>query len=430
MKLAIVDHALVDLNGHHYEYDGALAAAGYARGLAVTVLSNRAYDGPIHEFEILPWFGQGYYDLTSGGFARRLAYRGLSALPTRLARPLQDGARLLWNQRHRRRDTTHDSFGRDFLAACERLDLGPNDHALIHTIGVDELDALVDILAQTNRAWPWIHLQLVRRIEEFGAGRPRERRPAAVLGRLLAGPAAGRVRFYSDTAELADVYGVMTGRPVGVLPIAFRHDLILAAVAAAPARVPARPITIGYLGNARLEKGFQHLPDLVEQLTGRFGWAGKVRFHFQSPFNIPDGEPGIGIARARLGAFPVEMVTLEDRVLTTEEYYRMLAGIDVLVLPYDGARYDIRSSGILVQARVAGTPMVAPEGSWIARQAPAPAGEAFQGPGDLAAALDRLLRRYDAARTAARADALVWRAEQSPARYLDRLLTGTEKYDG
>ena len=398
MKLAIVDHALVDLNGHHYEYDGALAAAGRARGLAVAVLSNRAYGGPTHEFEILPWFGQGYYDLTSGGLARRLAYRGLSVLPAGLARPLQDGVRRLWNQRHRRRNTACDSFGRDFLAACTRLELGPNDHALIHTVGVDELDALVETLTRTDRAWPWIHLQLVRRIEEFGAGRPRERRPAAVLARLLAGPAAGRIRLYSDTAELAAAYGILTGRPVGVLPIAFRHDLILGAVASAPARDPAAPITIGYLGNARQEKGFQHLPDLVEQLTGRFGWAGKVRFHFQSPFNIPDGEPGIGIARARLGAFPADLVTLEDRVLTTEQYYRMLAGIDVLVLPYDGARYDVRSSGILVQARVAGTPMVAPEGSWIARQAPAPAGEAFQDPTDLAAALDRLLRRYDAAR--------------------------------
>lgn len=426
MKLAIVDHALVDLNGHHYEYDGALAAAGRARGLAVTVLSNRAYRGPTHEFEILPWFGQGYYDLTSGGFARRLAYRALSALPAKFARPLQDGVRLVWNQRHRRRRTADDSFGRDFLAACERLGLGPDDHALIHTVGVDELDALAGILARTDRAWPRVHLQLVRRIEEFGAGRPLQRRPAAVLGRLLAGPAAGRIRLYCDTAELADTYGALTGRPVGVLPIAFRHDLILAAVAAAPAKAPGAPITIGYLGNARLEKGFQHLPDLVEQLTGRLGWAGKVRFHFQAPFNIPAGEPGIGIARARLGAFPADLVTLEDRVLTTEQYYAMLAGIDVLVLPYDGARYDIRSSGVLVQARVAGTPMAAPEGSWIARQAPAPAGEAFRGPSDLAPALDRLLCRYDAARAAAAADALVWQAEQSPARYLDRLLTATE----
>ena len=422
MKLAIVDHALVDLNGHHYEYDGALAAAAGARGLAVTVLANRAYAGPTDEFEILPWFGQGYYDLTSGGAARRLAYRALSTLPPALARRLQDGVRLVWNQRHRRRGPAQGSFGRDFFAACERLALGPGDHALIHTIGVDELDALAETLNAGGRAWPMIHLQLVRRIEEFGAGRPRERRPAAVLARLLGGPASARIRLYSDTAELAAAYGALTGRPVAVLPIAFRHDLILAAVAAAPARPPGAPLTIGYLGNARLEKGFQHLPDLVEDLTGRLGWAGRVRFHFQSPFNIPDGEPGIGIARSRLAAFPPGLVALEDRVLTTEQYYAMLAGIDVLVLPYDGARYDIRSSGILVQARVAGTPIVAPAGSWIARQAPAPAGEAFGAPGDLADALDRLLRRYDQAKAAAAADALAWRAEQSPADYLRRLL--------
>ena len=425
MKLAIVDHALVDLNGHHYEYDGALAAAGHARGLTVTVLSNRAYDGPTHEYEILPWFGQGYYDLTSGGRARRLAYRALSALPNRVARRLQDGVRLVWNQRHRRRRTADDSFGRDFLAACDRLDLGPEDHALIHTIGVDELDALVEVLGRTDRAWPWIHLQLVRRVEEFGAGRPRERRPEAVLARLNACPAAARIRFHSDTEELAAIYRTLTGQPVGVLPIAFRHDLILAAVAAAPSRPADAPIIVGYLGNARLEKGFQHLPDLVEQVTGRLGWGGKVRFRFQSPFNIPAGEPGIGVARARLGGFPAELVALDDRVLTTEQYYRMLAEIDVLVLPYDSQRYDIRSSGILVQARVAGKPMVAPEGSWIARQAPAPAGEAFRNPGDLADALGRLLARYEAARQAALADALVWRAEQSPERYLDRLLAAT-----
>ncbi|HEV2673834.1 MAG TPA: hypothetical protein VGV37_04785 [Aliidongia sp.] len=425
MKLAIVDHALVDLNGHHYEYDGALAAAGRARDLAVTVLANRAYDGPTHEFEILPWFGQGYYDLTSGGRARRLAYRALSALPNRVARKLQSGVRLVWNQRHRRRRTADDSFGRDFLTACERLGLGADDHVLIHTIGVDELDALVGVLTSADRAWPWIHLQLVRRVEELGAGRPRERRPEAVLARLNASPVAAGVRYHSDTEELAAIYGALMGRPVGVLPIAFRHDLILAALAAAPPRSATAPITVGYLGNARLEKGFQHLPDLVEQITGRLGWAGKVRFHFQSPFNIPDGEPGIGAARARLAAFPAGLVALDDRVLTTGQYYGLLAEIDVLVLPYDGARYDIRSSGILVQARVAGKPMVAPEGSWIARQAPAPAGEAFRNADDLADALGRLLERYEAARRAAASDALVWRAEQSPERYLDRLFEAT-----
>src|SRR5207249_3906205 len=74
---------------------------------------------------------------------------------------------------------------------------------------------------------------------------------------LNAASANTAVRFHTDTRRLADDYGRVCGAEFAVLPIPVNPRL-------RPSnREPSFPLTVTYLGDARAEKGYELLPDLV-----------------------------------------------------------------------------------------------------------------------------------------------------------------------
>ena len=61
-------------------------------------------------------------------------------------------------------------------------------------------------------------------------------------------------------------------------------------------------------------------------------------------------------------------VELIDRFLPSTEYDDLIAGCDLILLPYDADQYRSRLSAIFVDATCAGVPVVVPEGTWMSRQ--------------------------------------------------------------
>ncbi len=51
--------------------------------------------------------------------------------------------------------------------------------------------------------------------------------------------------------------------------------------------------------------------------------------------------------------------------LTSEQYRQLILKSDVILLPYDAREYQARSSGIFIEALVAGVPCIAPQGTWM-----------------------------------------------------------------
>ena len=117
----------------------------------------------------------------------------------------------------------------------------------------------------------------------------------------------------------------------------------------AASRRPGDPLTIVYLGDAREEKGYQHLPQALAYLWKDYVSPGRVRFVLQSNFNTPGRRAGHprGIAEPR--RFSRHDPRRTSRC-SRPEYYEILADSDIVLIPYSAQRYRYRSSGVLVEA--------------------------------------------------------------------------------
>jgi len=129
-----------------------------------------------------------------------------------------------------------------------------------------------------------------------------------------------------------------------------------------------RPLRAVYIGDARREKGYHHLPHVIQDLWSDYVETGKVKFALQSNYNVHGGEPEAVIARCQLEQFPSGPVRLLKEPLSSADYEALLLSGDIHLLLYDTANYYARSSGILVEALSAGAPVLVPAGSWLARQ--------------------------------------------------------------
>lgn len=174
--------------------------------------------------------------------------------------------------------------------------------------------------------------------------------------------AGARIAFFTDTDELTAQYNRLGAFRFRTGPIPHTH------LPVERAADPARPLRLIYIGDARKEKGFPHLPHLIHRLWQDYVETGRATFHFQANYNIPQGEPEAVIARTRMEGWPAAKVELIGQPLTSEQYRRFLLSGDINLLLYDTANYYARSSGILVESLTAGVPVLVPAGTWLARQ--------------------------------------------------------------
>jgi glycosyltransferase involved in cell wall biosynthesis len=177
--------------------------------------------------------------------------------------------------------------------------------------------------------------------------------------RMAASPVRERFMLMADSRELQQEFGRISPIPVGLLPIPHCGEIPVAAK-----RDRARDVRFAFVGEARTDKGFHLLPDLVLALESRA--ACPLRFSIQG--YSPDHQDVVaGTARDRLEQF--EQVDLIPDALTDEEYKALIADADVIILPYLQRHYHAQTSGIFAEAMSAGTPTIVPSGTWMATQA-------------------------------------------------------------
>src|SRR5262249_5083545 len=109
------------------------------------------------------------------------------------------------------------------------------------------------------------------------------------LQRAIAGH---RVYFYTDTDALTAQYNSLQIFSLATLPIPIAEQYHQPR----PQDSKHKPLQIAYVGDARPEKGYQHLPKIVEDLWAKYVAPGKVDFAIQSNFNVPEGTPATVIA--------------------------------------------------------------------------------------------------------------------------------------
>ena len=184
-----------------------------------------------------------------------------------------------------------------------------------------------------------------------------------------------RLRIFVELIPLADYFTPHVGWKLPVLLNPIGPRLAVGADRAArlrQQRCHRATVNFGYFGEAREEKGFHLLPDLVEEVVGAHG-AGRVRFAIQVTTAPGNDTEAVRTARARLermaktwqenGTVRLYADTFGDM----NAYYAALAGCDALLLPYDAGYYQYRGSGVALEGLALGIPIIVPAGTDMAQ---------------------------------------------------------------
>lgn len=385
-RLLLADPSIAGLGGHYFEYADAVANAAKDVGLPCEFAVNKAFPGGERSgVTIYPVFSRDFFGRLSAKAPRCRPGTGLGArfrllrfyfgapgrvllalLPNRepslanqgplvltLARadaPLS--LSLLRRLRRRagrlRRKWREASHRRALEAELHRWRqdrrVGKDDLLFWPTLSWTELDALMRVFPGEDR--PAMALLVRRDLSEEG----REAAQRA-LSRAKSVWGEDRLRFFTDSEGLSEEYSRLGLYRFMTLPIP---------------HLPSPPVpragihVAGFLGDAREEKGYPWLPDVVEA-------ARDLRFLVQS--NLPQGGASREVHEARLllqtNPREIEM-TLDP--LGPAQYADLLHRTDLFLLPYDRVAYRNRSSGVLLEALSLGRPVVVPSGCWLSRQ--------------------------------------------------------------
>jgi glycosyltransferase involved in cell wall biosynthesis len=135
-------------------------------------------------------------------------------------------------------------------------------------------------------------------------------------------------------------------------------------------RKPDGKLTIGFLGYQRIDKGYELLPDLIQQL---------LQIHANVRFLVQHSDP-LALAQdysQRNLAVTEKLRELADRDQRVELVLRPVVGTawfdligccDIVTLPYDPVRYASSYSAIFGEALSSGAPIVAPGGTTMSAE--------------------------------------------------------------
>lgn len=252
-------------------------------------------------------------------------------------------------------------FARDTAELFERAWLQDGDVVLLSAVSIAELKSLAWFFARSpeSQRASW-HLMFRRDVPT--APKEREQFVAALSGLAKWGESR-RIFFYTDTDELTADYERLGIGEFQTLPIPVDQRYYTERRCQRTG-----PRVASYVGDARGEKGYQHLPRLVSETYSSGLGAGDVQFVIQS--NIADGAstPEIRTARNLLKGASANQARLVASSLDSEQYRQSVVDADVMLVPYDRKSYQARSSGILVEALSAAIPVIVPAGTWMAGQ--------------------------------------------------------------
>jgi glycosyltransferase involved in cell wall biosynthesis len=313
----------------------------------------------------------------------------------------------------------NQSFTETLAEILPTLNLTPEDQVLIHTFGIEQLEELYYFLEKSDRAsLPTYHLLFRRDTDEplviNAKGMGLKRSLQAFYDSQLW---PNKIRFYTDTEDLVRKHNALSPVQLSQVPISFRQEKLVDQ----SSQDVKDFIHIVYLGDARSEKGYQHLPNLIDALWPTYLQLNKVKFTIQSNYNVQGGEVEILAAKLALSQYPENKIKLIDHPISPDDYYQLLASADIVVLPYNPQNYQ-RTSGVLTEALAAGKPVVVPDGSWLAQQVDETRASIYRDPQDLPQAVIRLLENLPTFTQAAQQFSIQWRSRQSPDYFLDCLL--------
>ncbi|WP_406827622.1 hypothetical protein [Microbulbifer sp. ARAS458-1] len=281
------------------------------------------------------------------------------------------------------------ALGKEYLAALKRV--------FTESVLIDEADPTAPQRAHRNGkliifypAMQWVHLMAVqfalRLIGSAVSGHQVEHRVCLMYnpGRNHTGEvmnvaewlsykmacksiaAYASVKLYASDYELAEHFGRLLELD-SPLPL---HPQYLAEMGdlAAPPAVQKSGKKIGiYFGDAKSDKGFNRLPELLEQVIPTIGADDQVVIQYTSQGNCPR----VLAAEEKIRKFAQgePRLSVISRYLPAEEIQAILFSLDVFVFTYDVHHYQNKSSGFLWLLADKSCQLIFLGESWLSREA-------------------------------------------------------------
>lgn len=173
------------------------------------------------------------------------------------------------------------------------------------------------------------------------------------------------VIYLTDTEQLKSEYAATSQLDLRVMPVVAKTSFDKIEELSDS---DDNTILLSYLGSARVDKGFQNLPSIVEKAYS-MNLGSKIKFIIQASI------PGVDYLES-----PCEIALLRLKELSSREgydiqlilehlsdgaYENLLEKSNLILLPYTGITYKVQSSGILVEAMAHGIPCIVPRGTWM-----------------------------------------------------------------
>jgi len=259
-----------------------------------------------------------------------------------------------------------NEFGKATLKVLKKTQLSDGDIIFIPTLSIQNIQALSRLLEHNTRArkYKW---NIVLRRNIFSGREPEyisQIYDKAEIRNVFKGfNNIPNVHFYTDTEELTDQYNRISTLQFHTLPIPINPGFTY------NEKSNGNPKKVVYGGDARSEKGYHLIPEIVEKLYEDYVKAGKIMFELQSNFAFKNNaDIDAVIARKKLEEFSGQGVRLYMDALSSVEYCGLITNGHIGLLLYNRDNYYARSSGALVECLAAGLPVIVPSGSWLSSQ--------------------------------------------------------------
>lgn len=394
--LVVADPSLVDVRGHHYPLSLQITHGAQSQGIEVIWLTHRDFVRPdaLEHVRTYPVFTATMYD--------RYRRDRVSVLPNDL-----DG-RLL----------------NELKSGIGEAGIGETDHVFFHTGFGDVYRAVARYVSIPDwRRNPYLHVCTPYDLNTMPGKEPGSPLPSIFRSMRTLAAVDRKAFFWAETPQLASHLTASYGFNVRALPLPPPEFL--------RAYSPAKDdgvVTALYLGAAREEKGFLHLPEIAQRLYETHGLSGKLRFVIQCTPQIIGYLPSITSAIQKLAAYPAGYVRLVDTVLSEREYQSLLLASDVVLLFYNEKNYRIRGSGIAVEAVCADKCILTQKNTFCASLITQGGGAAVEGIEEAVQFLIDLVANRNEYRKRGRLQGRGYREERSAEKYIRKIVNQTEAY--
>jgi glycosyltransferase involved in cell wall biosynthesis len=330
----LADPSLLSFSGHCYEYLASLAAPLQRRGHQVVLVGNVEVDAFLRdERSVSPCF------------------------------------RLWCDERFESPEQTrieHEQTIRDDLLSMSRkFQVNENDVVVINTLRHWAIRGVVDWLeALPARRQPATALILhFTAFPDPNLSEGSEFHYRDAFHRIETSDCRDRIVLTADSEQLISEYSLIN--PTLLFHLApIPHAAVHGNDRDTLARIKAgERIRIGYVGEARSNKGFDLLPRLLARAK-KAGLMESLELHVHAYCS----NPGAPFYRRTLSGLRHPAAFLYFDPMDEQEYSDFLARLDVVVLPYTIDNYHSQTSGVFAEAMASGKIVVVPKGTWLSTQ--------------------------------------------------------------